>query len=68
MLHGSQQLGGLDLPERITRYRVEDGQEHVFELETAQWVQLAADRRVAAIRVHMPGKDDRSVLLYRLKV
>jgi hypothetical protein len=38
VLHGSQQLGGLTLPARITRYRAEDGQEHIMTLQAAEWI------------------------------
>ncbi len=38
--HGSQRLQGLTLPERITRYRAEDGQEHVLAIESAEWIDV----------------------------
>ncbi|MFT4514679.1 MAG: hypothetical protein ACI91B_003391 [Planctomycetota bacterium] len=38
VLHGSQQLSGLTLPERITRYRADNGQEHVMTLQAAEWI------------------------------
>lgn len=37
-LHGSQQLSGLTLPERVIRYRAEDGQKHVMTLQSAEWL------------------------------
>tara|TARA_R110002072_G_scaffold109160_1_gene236355 strand:- start:144624 stop:146843 length:2220 start_codon:yes stop_codon:yes gene_type:complete len=42
VLHGSQQLGGLTLPARITRYRAEDGQEHILTLQAAEWITTPA--------------------------
>ena len=43
VFHGSQRLGGLTLPDRVTRFRVEDGQEHVIKLTAAGWLESPAD-------------------------
>ncbi|MFN3242675.1 MAG: PQQ-binding-like beta-propeller repeat protein [Planctomycetota bacterium] len=49
--HGSQRLSGLTLPQSITRYRAEDGQEHVMALQGAEWVEVGdAFAQPSAIR------------------
>ncbi len=43
ILQGSQDIEGLTLPERITRFRAEDGQEHVMTIMAAEWITPAED-------------------------
>ncbi|MCP5042051.1 MAG: hypothetical protein GY944_13560, partial [bacterium] len=43
VFHGSQRLGGLTLPKSITRFRADDGQEHVMVLTAAKWIKPPAD-------------------------
>jgi outer membrane protein assembly factor BamB len=40
---GMQKLGEMTLPKSITRFRLEDGQEHVMQIASAQWWALPAD-------------------------
>src|SRR5690606_33899808 len=40
---GEQKLAGMTLPRTITRFRVEDGQEHVLTLTAAEWLDPPAD-------------------------
>src|SRR5690606_20897326 len=40
---GEQKLAGMTLPRTITRFRVEDGQEHVLTITAAEWLDPPAD-------------------------
>ena len=40
---GSQQLLGATLPRSMTRYRLEDGQEHVMVFDQAEWVEVSSE-------------------------
>lgn len=52
--HGTQERAGVRLPVRITRYRAEDGQEHVMTITSAEWITPPEDvfkRPVAILRL-----------------
>lgn len=54
VFHGTQRLNGLTLPQRTTRYRAEDGQEHVMVIEQAEWIDAPAelfDQPVSVLRL-----------------
>lgn len=42
LLHGSQRLNGMTLQRSITRFRAEDGQEHVMQITSAAWIDVPA--------------------------
>jgi len=54
VLHGTQRLNGLTLPQSITRYRAEDGQEHIMAIEQAEWINTPAklfEQPIAILRL-----------------